>query len=124
MNSVFEHEINEVGGRLDEFIELLEVLELAALLFVENVEVVLRGIKLHVFNLCRKIKFLIGNLLITLFQLLFLLLERADLLIDLFLHHLIKVLLLNLKLLHYAAERLLKPVDFVIELLAHLKLKL
>ena len=89
MNRVLEHKVDEVGSRLDELIELLEVLQLAALLFIEYVEVVLRSIKLHVFNLSCQIKFLISNLLISFFQLLFLFLERADFLVDLFLHHLI-----------------------------------
>ena len=51
MDRILKHEIDEVGCRFDKFIELLQVFELAALLFIEYVEVVLRGIKLHVFNL-------------------------------------------------------------------------
>ena len=41
MDRVLEHEVDEVGSRFDEFIELLQVFELTALLFVEYVEIVL-----------------------------------------------------------------------------------
>ena len=75
MNRVLKHEIDKVRGRFDEFIELLQIFELTALLFVEYVEIVLGGIKLHVFDLSCQIKFLISNLLITFLQLLFLFLK-------------------------------------------------
>lgn len=40
MDRVLEHEVDKVGVRLYEFVELLQIFELAALLFVKNVEVV------------------------------------------------------------------------------------
>ena len=104
MDRVLEHEVDEVGSRFDKFIELLEIFEFSALLFIEYVEVVFRGIKLHVFNLRCQVEFLVSNLLITFLQLLLLFLEGADLLVDLLFHHLVEVLLLNLKLLHDASE--------------------
>ena len=41
MNCVLKHEINEIWCRLDKLIQLLQVLQLSALLFVENVEIIL-----------------------------------------------------------------------------------
>ena len=75
MNGVFEHEVDEVGCRLDEFVQLLQVFQLAPLSFIKDVEVVLGGIQLHVFDLCCQICLLISYFLISLLQLLFLLLE-------------------------------------------------
>ena len=96
MNRVFEHEVDEVGCRLDKLIQLLQGLELSPLLLVEYVEVVLRGVELHILDLCSQVSLLLGNLLIPLLQLLLLILQRSDLLIDLLLHHLIQILLLYL----------------------------
>ena len=53
MDSVFEHEVNEVGVGLHELIELLQVFQLSSLLFVEDIEVVFTGVKLHVFDRSR-----------------------------------------------------------------------
>ena len=120
MDRVFEHEVDEVGRRLDEFVQLLQVFQLAPLSLIKDVEIVLRGIQLHVFALCCQICLLISDLLIPFLQLLFLLLERANLFIDLLFHHLIEILLLNFELFHNSSERLLEAVDFVVELLADL----
>ena len=124
VNRVFKHEVDEVWVGLDELIELLQVFELTTLLLVKNVEIVLRGVQLHVFELVGQIGLLLRDLLVALLQLLFLFLERADLLVDLLLHHLVKILLLNLQLFHDAAEGLLQPVNLIIELLAHFQLQL
>ena len=124
MYCVFEHEVDEVGRRLDEFIQLLEVLQLAPLALVKDVKVVLRGVEFHVLDLGCQICLLLSNLLISLLQLLLFLLERANLLIDLLLHHLIEILLLNFELFHNSSERLLQAVDFVVELFADLQLQL
>ena len=51
MYSVFKHEVDEVGRRLDELVQLLQVLQLSPLLLVENVEIILGGVQLHVFDL-------------------------------------------------------------------------
>ena len=123
MYCVFEHEVDEVGCRLDKFVQLLKVLQLAPLALVKDVKVVLRGVEFHVLDLGCQICLLLSNLLISLLQLLLFLLERANLLIDLLLHHLIEVLLLYFELFHNSSERLLEAVDFVIELFADLQLQ-
>ena len=96
MNGVLEHEVDEVGRRLDELIQLLQVLQLSPLLLVENVEIILGGVQLHIFDLGGQVGLLLGDLLVALLELLFLVLERADLLINLLLHHLVQILLLDL----------------------------
>ena len=96
MNSVLEHEVDEVGRRLDELIQLLQVLQLSPLLLVENVEIILGGVQLHIFDLGGQVGLLLGDLLVALLELLFLVLERADLLVNLLLHHLVQILLLDL----------------------------
>lgn len=123
MDGVLEHEVDEIGVGLDKLVQLLQVLELASLLLVEDVEVVFGGVQLHVFDIGQQVGLLLGDLLVPLFQLLLFLLQGTDLLVDLLLHHLVKVLLLDLQLLHDAAERLLQAVDFVIELLANFQFK-
>ena len=96
MNGVLEHEVDEVGRRLDELIQLLQVLQLSPLLLVENVEIILGGVQLHVLDLGGQVGLLLGDLLVALLELLFLVLERADLLVNLLLHHLVQILLLDL----------------------------
>ena len=96
MNSVLEHEVDEVGRRLNELIQLLQVLQLSPLLLVENVEIILGGVQLHVLDLGGQVGLLLGDLLVALLELLFLVLERADLLVNLLLHHLVQILLLDL----------------------------
>ena len=75
MDRVFEHEVDEVGRRLDELIQLLQVLQLTPLLLVENIEVILGSIKFHVFDLGGQVGLLLGDLLVALLELLFLVLE-------------------------------------------------
>ena len=96
MNGVLEHEVDEVGRRLNELIQLLQVLQLSPLLLVENVEIILGGVQLHVLDLGGQVGLLLGDLLVALLELLFLVLERADLLVNLLLHHLVQILLLDL----------------------------
>ena len=96
MNGVLEHEVDEVGRRFDELIQLLQVLQLSPLLLVENVEIILGGVQLHVLDLGGQVGLLLGDLLVALLELLFLVLERADLLVNLLLHHLVQILLLDL----------------------------
>ena len=96
MNGVLEHKVDEVRRRLDELVQLLQVLKFAPLLLVENVEIILGGVQLHVFDLGGQVGLLLGDLLVALLELLFLVLERADLLVNLLLHHLVQILLLDL----------------------------
>ena len=74
MDRVFEHEVDEVGRRLDELVQLLQVFQLTPLPLIEDVEVVLRGVKFHVLDLCCQICLLLSYLLISLLQLLLFLL--------------------------------------------------
>ena len=96
MDRILEHEVDEVGRRLDELVQLLQVLQLSPFLLVENVEIILGGVQLHVFDLGGQVGLLLGDLLVALLELLFLVLERADLLVNLLLHHLVQILLLDL----------------------------
>ena len=75
MNSVLEHEVDEIGGWLHKLVQLLQVLELSTFFLVEDIKVVLRCIELHVFELGRKVNFLFSDLLIALLQLLLLFLK-------------------------------------------------
>ena len=75
MNSVLEHEVDEIGGWLDKLVQLLQVLELSTFFLVEDIKVVLRSIELHVFELGRQVNFLFSDLLIALLQLLLLFLK-------------------------------------------------
>ena len=74
MDRVFEHEVDEVGRRLDELVQLLQVFQLTPLPLIEDVEVVLRGVKFHVLDLCCQICLLLSNLLVSLLKLLLFLL--------------------------------------------------
>jgi hypothetical protein len=49
--------------------------------------------------------------------------QGSNLFVDLFLHHLVEVLLLDVELLHDAAEGLFEAVDLFIELFAHCHFK-
>ena len=124
MYGVLEHEVYEVGVGLHKLVQLLQVLQLTSLLLVEDVKVVLRRVQLHVFKLVRQISLLLRDFFVAFLQLLLFLLKGADLLVNLLLHHLVEILLLNLELFHDAAEGLLKTVNLVIELLAHFELQL
>ena len=104
MDRILEHEVHKIWRRLHEFVQLLQVLQLSPFLFVEDVKVVLRCIQLHVFDLRGQICLLLSDFLVALLQLLFLVLQRANFFIYLLLHHLIQVLLLDLKLLHDAPK--------------------
>ena len=75
MYSVFKHEVDEVGRRLDELVQLLQVFQFTPLPLIKDVEVVLRSIQLHVLDLGCQICLLLSNLLIPLLQLLLFLLE-------------------------------------------------
>ncbi len=59
MDGVFEHEVYEVGVRLDEVVQILQILQLASLLLVKDVKVVLRGVQFHVFDLLGQIGLLL-----------------------------------------------------------------
>jgi len=104
--SVLEHVVNEVGIGFDEVIQHLQLLNLLAFVVVEQIEVDLIAVQLHVLHRVDQILFLFKNLLIPLFELFLFLLKLSDLFIDLLLHHLVQVLLLDIELLHNSAEGL------------------
>ena len=59
MNGVFKHEVDKVGIRLDEVVQILQILQLSSLLFIKDVKVVFRGVEFHIFNLLSQIGFLL-----------------------------------------------------------------
>ena len=124
MDRILKHEVDEIRVWLHKLIQHLKVLQIAPLFLIEDIEIVFIRIELHVLVLLNEVGFSLRDLLITLLQLFLLFLQGSDLFINLFLHHLIKILLLNFQLFHYAAERFLKSVDFIIEFLPHFELKL
>ena len=107
MDRIFEHVIEEVGIRFHIVIQTLQVLYLSALLLIKEIKIDLKRVKFLIFKLISQIPFLFDNLSIPLLQLLLLIMQRADLFVNLFLHHLIEVLLLDVKLLHNASKGLL-----------------
>jgi len=72
VDRVLKHEVDEVGVGLDKLVELLQVLQFASLLLVENIEVVFGGVELHVFHLRRQVCLLLANFLVSLLQFLLL----------------------------------------------------
>ena len=91
---------------------------------MEDVESILILVKLHLIDRLLKLISLLFDHLLSFLDLFLLVLELLDLLIDLLLHHLKKILMLNLELVHYPSERLFELVNFFIELLSHLHLQL
>jgi len=51
MYSIFEHIVDEVGVRLNELIQVMQVLKVFAFLFVENVKVNIASVNVHVLKL-------------------------------------------------------------------------
>lgn len=96
MDTVLEHEVAEVLVGLNKVIQHLQVLQFTPLTIVEDVEVVLVGVELHIFALSKQFLFLVSDGLVSFLKLLFLFLKTSDLFVDLFLHHGVKVLLLDL----------------------------
>lgn len=106
MNCVFEHVIHKVRVWLYEVVQVLQVLQLLPLLVVEDVEVDVAGVKLHVFELQYQIRLLFCNFFVPFLEFFLLLLKASDLLVYLFLHHRVEVLLLNFKRLVYPPKGL------------------
>ena len=122
MDGVFEHVVYKIRTWSNEVIEGLQDLQILSLLFVENIEPVLILVKLHFIYSLFKLVPLFFNHLFSFLYLFLLVLELFDLLVDLFLHHLEQILMLNLELVHYPSERLLEFVNFFIKLLSHFHL--
>ena len=96
MDGVLKHKVHEVGIGLNEFVQALQILKFFALLLVENVKVVLIRIEFHVFDGRLEVIFLVDDLPVTLLEFFLFLLETPDLFVNLLLHHLVEVLLLDL----------------------------
>jgi len=91
---------------------------------VEQVEAHFVLVELHLgYGLFQFVSLILDHLF-ALFNFLFLFLKLLDLLVDLLLHHLEQVLMLDLELVHDASEAFLQLVDLLIELFAHFHFKL
>jgi len=123
VDGVLEHVVDEVRVGPDEVVESLQHLQVLSLLLVEQVEADLILVKLHFVDRLPQLLALVFNHLFSFLDLFLFLLELLDLFVDLLLHHLEQVLVLDFKLVHDAAEALLELVDLFVELLAHLHLE-
>ena len=123
MNGIFEHVVHEVWVWFDEVIKSRQDLQVFPLLLVEQVEPHFVLVKLHLGDRSFQLIPLVFNHLLSFLNFLFLLLQLFDFLINLFLHHLEKILMLDLELVHNPPEALLQLVDFFVELLANFHLK-
>ena len=124
MDGVLEHVVDEVGIWFDEVVQHLQLFDLLPFVVIEQIEVDLITVQFHVLHRVNQVLLLFTYLFISLPQLFLLLLQLPNLFIDLFFHHLIQILLLDVKLLHYSAEGLLQPVNFFVELFSHFELQL
>jgi len=123
MYCILEHVVHKIRIWLDKLIQHLQLLYLFTLLFVKHVKVDFLAVELHIRISLRKVCFLLGDLFVTLFKLFLFLLYAPDFFVYLLLHHLVQVLLLDVKLLHYTAEGFFKAVYLFIELFTHFKLQ-
>ena len=104
MDGILEHVVQEVRVRLYEVVQGLQLLNLTALLVEEKVKINFETVEFLVFHLLLEVGLLLLDFAVPLLQFLLFFLQRADLFIDLLLHHLVEILLLNVKLFHDAAE--------------------
>lgn len=124
MDRIFEHVVNKIGTGSNEIIESLQDLQVLSLLFVEDVEPVLVLIELHLVHRLLQLVSLLLDHFFSFFDLFLFVLQLLDLFVYLLLHHLEQVLVLDLKLVHDSAERLLQLVHLFVELLPDLHLQL
>ena len=95
MNSIFEHVVHEVRVWLDEVIQGTQDFQILSFLLVEQIESYLILVQLHFVDGGLEFISLVINHLFSLLDLFLLLLELLDLLVDLLLHHLEEVLMLD-----------------------------
>lgn len=124
MDGIFEHVVQEVGVWFYVVIERLQILDFSALLLVEQIEIYFEWVQFLIFDLISEVGFLFPNFSIAFFKLFLLIVQGSNFFVDLLFHHLVEVLLLNIELLHDAAEGFLKAVNLFIELFAHFHLQL
>jgi len=104
VDRVLEHVVHEVGAGLDEVVQGGEYFEVLPLLFMENVEAVLVLVQLHLVDSLLELVALLLYHFLSFLDLLLFLLELLDLLVNLLLHHLEQVLVLDLQLIHYSSK--------------------
>jgi len=102
----------------------LKIDDVAALLFVEQVEVDFETKKFLVFKLLVQVNLLVCDFSISLLQLFLFFLQRSDFFINLLFHHLVQILLLDVQLLHDPSERFLESVYLFVELFPYFQLQL
>ena len=117
MNCILEHVVDEVWIWLDEIIQGAQNLQVLSLFLMEQIETNFVLVELHFVYGRFQLVSLVLDHLFPLLDLLFLFLELFDLLVNLLLHHLKQVLMLNFELVHDPPETLLKLVDLLVELL-------
>jgi hypothetical protein len=118
MDRILEHVINKIRVGFDEIVQSCKDLQVFSFLLMEQVEPHLILIELHLHNGRLEFVFLFFNHLFSFLDLFLLFLQLLNLLINLFLHHLEQVLMLNLQLVHDSSETLFKFVNFFVELLS------
>ena len=123
VDRILEHVVDEVRVWLNEVIQGREDFKILSLLLVEKIEAHLILVELHLVDSLLKFVALVVNHLLPLLDLLFLFLKLFNLLVNLLLHHLEQILVLDLQLVHNSTEALLKLIDLFVELLSNLHLK-
>lgn len=124
MDGVLEHVVSEIRRGFHEIIEHLEHFDIFLLLFSKGVKRHIVSVNFHRIHRLPEF-FLVGdNLLLTFLDFFLFVRKPLKFFIDLLLHHSVEVLLLHFELLDNSSERLLKPIDFFLELLLDLGLQL
>ena len=95
MNCVLKHIVYEVRIRFDEVIKCLQDLEVLAFFLMVDVETVLVLVQFHLIDCLFEFTTLLIHHFFAFLDLLLLFLELLDLAVDLLLHHLEQVLMLN-----------------------------
>lgn len=118
MNCILEHIVHKVRVWFDKVIKGAQNFQIFSLFLVEKVETNFILIELHFVDSRLEFVFLVLDHLFSFLDLLFLFLELLDFLINLFLHHLKQVLVLDFELVHDPPEALLKLINLLVELLS------
>ena len=116
MNGVLKHVIYEIGIWFHEVVEDLKHLEILLLPLIKSAKSHIIGIEFDRRNGLQEFLPIRDDGLVPLFHFFFLLLQTFQLLVDLFLHHGVEVLLLNLELLNDSSKGFLKSFNFFIKL--------
>jgi hypothetical protein len=120
MYSVLEHIVHKILIGPHKVIEHREHLQVLPLALVEGAEGHVVGVDLHLGQVRGELLPVLDDLLVPLLHLLLLFLQRLQLALDLVLHHLVEVLLLDFQLLDDPPEGLFEPFHFLSKLLFYL----